>query len=47
MMKAINPFVVSGAIPHEYFCDWVNESEQLEKALCNQLNVVLTSARRM
>lgn len=47
MMKAINPFVVSGAIPHEYFCDRVNESEQLEKALCNQLNVVLTSARRM
>ena len=33
MMKAINPFVVSGTIPHEYFCDRVNESEQLEKAV--------------
>ena len=43
----INPFVVSGKIPEAYFCDRVEESAQLEKSLTNQLNVVLTSSRRM
>ena len=43
----INPFIVSGKIPEEYFCDRVEESVQLEKSLTNQLNVVLTSSRRM
>ena len=43
----MNPFVVSGHIPPAYFCDRVTEAEQLEKALCNQINVVLTSPRRM
>ena len=47
MNKNINPFVVSGKIPPEYFCDRIEESKQLEKSLCNQMNVVLTSARRM
>ena len=47
MTKNINPFITSGKIPAEYFCDRVEESTQLEKALTNQLNVVLTSARRM
>lgn len=47
MGSIINPFVVSGKIPKAYFCDRVNESEQLEKSLTNQLNVVLTSSRRM
>ena len=47
MGKNINPFVVSGKIPPEYFCDREAESDQLEKALRNQLNVVLTSSRRM
>ena len=47
MTKNINPFITSGKIPAEYFCDRVEESTQLEKALKNQLNVVLTSARRM
>ena len=47
MTKNINPFIVSGKIPPEYFCDRVEESELLEKSLTNQLNVVLTSARRM
>lgn len=47
MNKNINPFVVSGKIPPQYFCDRVEESKQLEKALCNQMNVVLTSSRRM
>lgn len=47
MNKNINPFVVTGKIPPQYFCDRVEESKQLEKSLCNQMNVVLTSSRRM
>lgn len=47
MTKNFNPFVVSGKIPSEYFCDRIEESKQLEKSLCNQMNVVLTSSRRM
>ncbi|MBO4379662.1 MAG: ATP-binding protein [Muribaculaceae bacterium] len=47
MTKRLNPFVVSGKIPPEYFCDREKESAILEKALTNQLDVVLTSARRM
>lgn len=47
MNKNINPFVVTGKIPPQYFCDRVEESKQLGKALCNQMNVVLTSSRRM
>lgn len=47
MVDSLNPFVVSGKIPSVYFCDRVEEAAQLEKSLRNQLNVVLTSARRM
>lgn len=47
MVDSLNPFVVSGKIPQEYFCDRVEEAAQLEKSLRNQLNVVLTSSRRI
>lgn len=47
MNSLSNPFVVSGKIRDPYFCDRVTESEQLLKSLTNQLNVVLTSPRRM
>ncbi|MBQ6202493.1 MAG: ATP-binding protein [Prevotella sp.] len=47
MGALINPFVVSGRIPEGYFCDRVAESSELEKSLSNQMNVVLTSSRRM
>ena len=47
MGNSINPFIVSGRIPAEYFCDREKEMEQLEKSLTNQLNVVLTASRRM
>lgn len=47
MVDSLNPFVVSGKISPKYFCDRVEEAAQLEKSLRNQLNVVLTSARRM
>ena len=43
----INPFIVSGKIPEAYFCDRIEESTDLQKSLTNQLNVVLTSSRRM
>ena len=47
MSSNINPFIVSGKIPEAYFCDRIDESTQLENSLTNQLNVVLTSSRRM
>lgn len=47
MSTNFNPFVVSGKIPEAYFCGRKEEAEQLIKAMTNQLNVVLTSPRRM
>ena len=47
MTPFINPFVVSGHIADEYFCDRKEESEQLKRFLSNQQNVVLSAARRM
>ena len=47
MAKILNPFVVSGKIAPEYFCDRADESRQLEQSLTNGLNVILTSMRRM
>ena len=47
MSKRINPFVVYGHIPAEYFCDRREESKKLRKFLQNQQNVVLSAARRM
>lgn len=42
-----NPFVVTGYIKPEYFCDRKAESERLTKLLLNGNNVVLKSDRRM
>lgn len=42
-----NPFVVTGHIKPEYFCDRKTESERLIKLLTNGNNVVLKSDRRM
>lgn len=47
MKLKINPFVVSGHIPAEYFCDRQEEAQKLQDFLCNQQNVVLSAARRM
>lgn len=47
MVANINPFVVTGKIPAELFCDRVKESAELTKALLNENNVVVTSQRRM
>ena len=42
-----NPFVVSGHIRPEYFCDRRTESERMIRLLTNGNNVVLKSDRRM
>lgn len=47
MVVNINPFVVTGKIPDSLFCDRVEESRILSQALFNQMNVVITSPRRM
>lgn len=47
MTVNINPFIVTGKIPAPYFCDRVEESKVLSMALFNQMNVVITSPRRM
>ena len=46
-MKIKNPFVVSGAIPEQYFCDRVEESKQLVANIVNGRNTLLVSARRV
>lgn len=47
MAKEINPFVVTGRIEPEYFCDRVKESERLIKSITNGNNLVIISPRRM
>lgn len=47
MAKVINPFVVTGKIYPEYFCDRVQESARIIKSLTNGNNMVITSPRRM
>lgn len=43
----VNPFVVTGKIAPEYFCDRVIESEKLVKSITNGNNLVIISPRRM
>lgn len=43
----INPFIVAGRIPAEYFCDRVEESNLLLQRISNQVNTVLISPRRV
>ena len=47
MTKIDNPFIVTGKIPKQYFCDRNTETEQLVHFLDNSENVVLMSQRRM
>lgn len=47
MVVNVNPFFVTGRIPAAYFCDRVVESKVLSQALLSQMNVVVTSPRRM
>ncbi len=47
MAKTINPFIVTGKIELEYFCDRVTESARLVKSVTNGNNLVIISPRRM
>lgn len=47
MSKEVNPFVVTGKIKPEYFCDRVQESARLVKSITNGNNMVIISPRRM
>ena len=47
MAKTVNPFVVTGKIAPEYFCDRVTESARLVKSIINGNNLVVISPRRM
>lgn len=42
-----NPFIVTGKIEAEFFCDRVNESARLIKSTTNGNNMVIISPRRM
>lgn len=47
MAKETNPFVVTGKIESQFFCDRVVESKRLIKTLSNGRNMVIISPRRM
>lgn len=47
MARTKNPFVVTGKIEREYFCDRKVESKTIQKAINNGNNLVLISPRRM
>jgi len=47
MKREQNPFIVTGKISPEYFCDRVEESARLIKSVVNGNNIVLISPRRM
>jgi len=45
--KIKNPFITSGYVSPEYFCDREDESAELTGALLNRRNTVIVSPRRM
>ena len=47
MMQVINPFILSGYVSPDYFCDRKQETAQLVADLRNGRNVTLISPRRM
>ncbi|MCM1309905.1 MAG: ATPase [Bacteroides sp.] len=46
-MTVKNPFIITGKIPPEYFCDRKAESQRLIREVTNGNNLVLISRRRM
>ena len=42
-----NPFLISGYVSKDYFCDRENDTKNLRSALYNERNVVLISPRRI
>ena len=47
MSKVKNPFIVTGKIDAEYFCDRVTESARVINTITNENNLVIISPRRM
>ena len=47
MSTLINPFIATGKVPAEYFCDRKEETKRLTQSLTNGANVVLMSPRRV
>ena len=47
MARVNNPFIVTGKIEAEYFCDRVNESARVVRTITNGNNLVIISPRRM
>jgi len=47
MSTVENPFIITGEIPEEYFCDRIAERERLTTLILNGNNVVLASPRRV
>lgn len=46
-MSKINPFITSGYMSAEYFCDRIVETEMLTNYLTNGNNIALISPRRL
>lgn len=46
-MKISNPFILSGYVSKEYFCDRASETEKLIEAINNNRNITLYSQRRI
>ncbi len=42
MAKVVNPFIVTGKIEPEYFCDRIQESARLIKSVTNGNNMVIS-----
>ena len=47
MQTVRNPFIVSGYVSADYFCDRKAETAELTGALVNGRNIVIVSPRRM
>lgn len=47
MAKTPNPFIITGKIEPEYFCDRITESAKFIKSVVNGNNLVIISPRRM
>ncbi len=47
MRKILNPFITSGYVSEEYFCDRIKESSDLTRYLTNGNNLAIISPRRM
>src|ERR1035437_6593970 len=47
MTKMRNPFITSGYVSAEYFCDRERESAELIRSLTNGQNIAIISPRRM